>query len=200
MQKLGKILKIVLIVAIIAVIALLAVNMIKSNHKELEELTITENLKKAYANSSDLRTHSPTDEGFSPNGGLYAYSLVYIEKEGYLQLTVRYNTRHMDDIANTYHDFDESKIHYTLTDNKGNTYTPEIVDKASKYHYEYFKLEFTNVDFTDTELTLNMIIDVLSEVIGDKNSVVLHKSGEQSLPYQLNGEEGSAISTELVTK
>lgn len=194
MSKIGKILKIVLIVAIISVIVLLAINIFKSDNKELEGLSVTDSLKEAYAISTDLRTHTPGEnDGFSENGGVYSYSLVYIEQGGYLQITVRYNEKHMDDIKDEYEDFDASKIHYTLTDTRGNTYIPTVVDSASKYHYEYFKLEFTGVDFTDTSLTLNMVIDVLSDVIGDKNSVVIHKSGQESLPYQLSKEEKSQI-------
>lgn len=186
MAKLGKILKIVLVVSILSVLALLAVNMIKQEHKELEALQKTDAFNQAYEISSDVRTHVPGESnGFSENGGLYSYSLYYIEKSGYLQITVRYNEKHMDDIKKNYPTFDEDLIYYTLTDEKGNTYSPNIVDKASKYHYEYFKLEFTNVDFKDTSLKLNMVIDALSEVIGEKNSVVIHKAGQDSLPHEI---------------
>ncbi len=197
MQKLGKILKIVLIVAIVAVVTLLAINMYKSGYKELEDLAITDNLKIAYANKSDLRTHKPEDDGFSPNGGLYSYSLAYIESQGYLQITVRYNERHMDDIKDNYPDFDVSKIHYTLTDANGNTYTPNVIAESSKFHYQYYKLEFTGVDFTSEKITLHMIIDVLNDVIKDQNSVVLHKKGDQSLPWDLSAEEGTQLSTQI---
>lgn len=183
MSKIGKILKIVLIVAIVSVLALLIVNIIKSDHKELESLYRDgEEFDKAYDISSDIRTHSLENDGFSENGGLYAYSLYYIEQAGYIQITVRYNERHMEDIANSYPDFDENKIHYTLKDDKGNTYTPKVLDRAEKYHYQFFKLEFTNVDFTDTTLTLSMVIDVLNDVIGDQNSIVIHESGQTSVP------------------
>ncbi len=186
MSKLGKILKIVLIVAIVSVLALLTVNVVKQEHKELEELSKTDAFNHAYAISNDVRTHVPGDnDGFSENGGVYSYSLYYIESAGYLQITVRYNEKHMDDIKANYPDFDADKIYYTLTDDKGNTYTPNVVDDSSKYHYEYYKLEFTGVDFTDTSLKLNMVIDVLSEVIGDKNSVVIHKAGQKFVPYEV---------------
>ena len=187
MENLGKILKVVLIIAIVSVLALLLVNIFKSDNKELEDLEKTDAFNLAYEASNDLRTHIAGDnEGFSQNGGLYAYSLYYIEKSGYIQITVRYNERHMDDIENSYKDFDRSKIYYTLTDEKGNTYTPTVLDSASKYHYKYFKLEFENVDFTDTSLKLNMVIDVLDDKIGDQNSVVVHKKGQNSIPYNPN--------------
>lgn len=192
-KHIGKILKIVLIVAIIAVIALLAVNMARSSHKELEDVIASPSFKEAYAVSTDLRTHPLVDDGFSPNGGVYAYSLVYIEQAGYIQLTVRYNNRHMDDVAKNYPDFDKSLIRYTLTDANGVVYTPAVLESASKYHYEYFKLEFTGVDFSTTSLTLNMIIDALSEVIGEKNSLVIHTQGEQYLPYALNSDESAQL-------
>lgn len=187
MSNLGKILKIVLIVAIVLVLVLLSVNIFKSDNKELEDLIKSDAFNTAYEASNDLRTHVAGDnDGFSENGGVYAYSLFYIEKSGYIQITVRYNERHMDDISASYKDFDKSKIHYTLTDENGNTYTPTVLDTASKYHYQYFKLEFTGVDFTDTSLKLNMVIDVLSDIIGDQNSIVIHKSEQKSIPYNPN--------------
>lgn len=191
MQRLGKILKIVLIVAIVAVVALLAINMYKSGHKELEELVITDSFKTAYANKSDVQTHKPQDDGFSPNGGLYSYSLAYIESQGYLQITVRYNERHMDDIKESYPDFDKDAIYYTLTDKEGNVYEATKIAEASKFHYQYYKLEFTGVNFASEELTLNMIIEALNDVIDDKSSVVVHKKGQQSLPWDLSAEEGT---------
>lgn len=194
MEKLGKILKIILIIAIISVLALLTVNIVKSDNKELEELIITDNFKSAYAISDDVRTHIPGDnDGFSENGGVYSYSLVYIEESGYIQITVRYNERHMDDVAKNYEDFDASKIYYTLTDSKGNTYTPTVLDTASKYHYEYFKLEFTGVDFDGTDLTLNMVIDALSDVIGTKNSVVIHTGGQKYIQYDFSSKEEAEL-------
>lgn len=186
MSKIGKILKIVLIVAIVSVLALLIVNIIKSDHKELEKLNLdSEKIKNAISISDDIRTHTPGDnDGFSENGGVYAYSLYYIEDAGYLQITVRYNERHMDDIANSYPEFDKEKIHYVLKDDKGNSYAPTVLDEAEKYHYKFFKLEFTNVDFKDTSLTLSMEIDVLNDVIGEQNSIVIHTSGQASAPVK----------------
>ncbi len=188
MSRIGKILKIVLIVSIVSVLALLIVNIVKSDNKELQELnTDSEAFKSAYAVSSDIRTHTPgTNDGFSENGGVYSYSLYYIESSKYLQITVRYNERHMDEISQSYKDFDSSKIHYTLTDSNGRLYEPTILDTAEKYHYKYFKLEFTDVDFEAKTLSLNMIIDVLSDVVGTKNSVVIHQAGETSIPVKIN--------------
>ena len=186
MSKIGKILKIVLIVAMISVFALLAINIFKSDNKELEALHAdSDAFKSAYALSRNIRTHTPDNDGFSENGGVYAYSLYYIEDAGYLQITVRYNKKHLDDVQSNYADFDESKIHYTLTDEAGSTYTPSIIDSAEKYHYKYFKLEFTGIDFKDATLKLNMVIDVLNDVIGEKSSVVLHKFGQASAPVEL---------------
>ena len=200
MDKLGKILKIVLIVAIVAVILLLAINMFKSSHRELENIIITDELRNAYASTSDIRTHKPADDGFSPNGGLYAYSLAYIESEGYLQVTIRYNERHMDDIAERYPTFDRTAISYTLTDENGKTYTPRVLEKEEKFHYQYRRLEFTGVDFSAKQLTLNMIIDEIADVVKDQSSVVLHKKDEQSLPWSLSADERTKLSVEIATK
>ena len=183
MFRLGKLLKKVLIIAIIAVLGLLAFNMMKQDHKELEELIKTDAFNEAYLVSNDVRTHAPGgNNGFSENGGLYSYSLYYIESAGYLQITVRYNEKHMADVKENYPTFDVDTIHYTLTDQNGTKYDATVVKTASKYHYEYLKLEFTGVDFGENTLKLNMVIDVLSDVVGDKNSVVLHKPDQDSIP------------------
>lgn len=185
MAKLGKILKIVLVISILSVLALLAVNMMKQDHKELEELVKTDAFNEAYLVSSDVRTHAPGgNNGFSENGGLYSYSLYYIESAGYLQITVRYNEKHMADVKENYPTFDVDTIRYTLSDQNGTVYDATVVKTASKYHYEYLKLEFTGVDFGENTLKLNMVIDVLSDVIGEKNSVVLHKPDQESIPAQ----------------
>ena len=186
MQNLGKILKTVLIVAIISVVALLAVNMYKSSYKALEDAIVTSDFKQAYAVSQEVMTHDPADKGFSENGGLYAYSLAYIEKSGYVQITVRYNDRHMDDVAKEYPTFNPRNIYYTITDSNGVTYNSRIIESESKFHYNYAKIEFTGVDFTADKLVLNMVIDELSAVIGSDNSVVLHKRGEDCIPFELS--------------
>ena len=190
MKKVGTILKIVLIVAIVSVLALLVVNMIKSDYKGLDDIAVTDNFKNAYNVSTDIRTHVPgNNNGFSENGGLYAYKMVYIEQAGYLQLTVRYNEKHMDDIADNFADFEMAKIHYVLKDNKGNTYTPVVVSQESKYHFQYFKLEFTGIDFTDSELTLSMVIDVIDDVVGSKSSILIHTPDSEYLPYSVTAKE-----------
>ena len=68
-----------------------------ADHKELKDVYVTENLKEAYKNSTDVRTHVAGSE-FSDNGALYAYSFMYIPDSKYMQITVRYNDRHINEV------------------------------------------------------------------------------------------------------
>ena len=190
----GKILKVVLIVAILSVLVLLGINIFKADNKAYDGITITDEFKEAYKISSDIRTHEASqNSGFSPNGGLYCYGVYYIEESGYLQLLIRYNKKHMDEISESFPDFKEEDIRFTLTDNNGKVYNPKIVDSATKYHYVNFILEFTDIDFKDATLTLNMIIDVIADKVGKDNSVTIHKSNQNSVEYKLTTKQQESL-------
>ena len=145
LRKLGVIIKIVFTIALCVFIAALVFRMCQASHRALEDTHISQGFKDAYKISTDISTHAINDE-FSENGAVYAYSLVYIEKAGYLQFTVRYNTRHIEEVQETYTDFKEENIKYQLVDAKGKIYTPKILAHEEEYNYHYFKLEFTGVE------------------------------------------------------
>jgi hypothetical protein len=147
LSKVGTVIKIIFTIALFVFIGALIFRMCQASYQGLEETSISPSFKAAYKESTDVRTHAVNDE-FSANGAVYAYSLVYIEKAGYLQFTVRYNTRHIEEVQETYTDFKEENIKYQLVDAKGKTYTPKILAHEEEYNYHYFKLEFTDVDFS----------------------------------------------------
>lgn len=183
-KRVGVIIKISLTVALFVFIGALVFRMCQASYKALEELEITPTLKEAYKSSDDLRTHAVNDE-FSENGAVYAYSLVYIESEGYLQFTVRYNKRHIDEVKLTYPEFDEKNIRYELVDANGKTYTPTVLKTEDKYNYRYFKMELSGVDFSTDALSVKMILDGIDINVGEKSTLVIHRIDDTYIPYEL---------------
>ncbi|MBQ8392937.1 MAG: hypothetical protein IJX51_04105 [Clostridia bacterium] len=188
MDKLSKIIKYIFVIALIAFLAVLFLRICQSDHKALEDIKITDNFIKAYEKDSDIRTHAVND-GFSENGAVFAYSLVYMEDAGYLQLTVRYNVRHMDEVKESYPDFSEENIKYVLKDGKGKVYEPKIIDEERKYNYQYYKLEFTDIDTFDSDLRIYMILGDIEENVSSKNILVIHRHDDTSIPYELSSSE-----------
>lgn len=185
MEKTGKFIKIFCSVALVAFLALLFFVVFQNSSKPLKNTYITEPFKKAYENSSDVRTHAFIEE-FSENGGIYAYSLTYIPDSGYLQFTVRYNYRHIDEIREEYPNFKNEYIKYVLKDSDGNEYQANIVDEKDKFHYHYLKLEFTGVDFEASELKLIMVLETLDFNGGE---LVVHTDENTSIPYKFSSKE-----------
>ena len=180
--KIGKIIKIILTVALFVFIGALVFRMCQSSHKALDELIKSDSFNSAYASSDDVRTHAINDE-FSKNGAVYAYSLVYIENEGYLQLTVRYNKLHIDEVRLTYPDFKNESIRYELYDASGKAYAPTVLATEEKYNYTYFRLEFTGVDFSTDEISIKMILDGIDIDVGENSTLVIHRKDDTFIPF-----------------
>lgn len=212
----GRIINICLTVALFTFIIAFMFRMCQSSHKEFKELYITDSLKEAYAVSQDVRTHAAGTE-FSENGALYAYSFVYIPDAKYMQITVRYNNRHIDEVINSLNNnekiingenaksytLDDISIFYALEDSKGKEYKPTVLDKKQKFNYTYFKLEFTDVDFNDTSLNVNMLLENTEQKeINGKNTLAYslgsiynsgtlecHSKDDMHIPYELSKSE-----------
>jgi len=191
-KKIGVIIKTALTVALFVFIGALIFRMCLASYQALEDTVITDNFKKAYEKDKDIRTHAVVDE-FSENGAVYAYSLVYMKEAGYLQFTVRYNTRHIDEVKQTYPDFDEKNIRYTLVDGKEKEYKPVVLETDEAYNYRYFRLEFTGVDFSTASLSVKMNLDGIDINMGTKSTLVVHKKDSTSIPYVLSGDEEEAL-------
>ena len=186
-SKIGAIVKIVLTVALFVFIGALVFRMCQSSYKGLEDTVFTPAFKEAYTVSDDVRTHAVNDE-FSENGAVYGYGLVYIEKSGYLQFSVRYNTRHIEEVVASYPDFKESQIRYEVVDDSGNTYTPTVIEEMEKYNYHYFRLELSGVDFSAKTLSVRMVLDGIDINVGDKSTLVIHRNDDTYIPYTLTKE------------
>ena len=183
-KKIGAIIKFVLGLALFIFIAALVFRMCQSTYKGLEDSVVTPAFRDAYAVSGDIRTHAVNDE-FSENGAVYAYSLIYIEESGYLQLSVRYNKRHIDEVIASYPDFTEDKIRYELVDGSEKTYAPTVIEEIDKFNYRYFKLEFTGVDFSQSTLSIRMVLDGIDINVGDKSTLVVHRKNDTYIPFEL---------------
>ena len=187
-KKVGAIIKTVLTVVLFVFIGALIFRMCQASHQALEDTVISEAFKNAYKTDKDIRTHASAEE-FSENGAVYVYSLVYMKKSGYMQLTVRYNTRHIDEVKASYPDFDEKNIRYTLIDGREKEYTPKILETDEAFNYKYFKLEFTGVDFSTSGLSIKMHLDGIDINMGTKSTALVHKKDSTSVPYTLSGDE-----------
>lgn len=212
----GRIINICLTVALFSFIVAFMFRMCQSSHKEFKGTYITDNFKEAYNISQDVRTHAAGTE-FSENGALYAYSFVYIPEAKYMQITVRYNNRHIDEVINSLNEnekiihgegastysLDDINILYTLADSNGKEYKPSVLDKKEKFNYTYFKLEFTGVDFNNTSLSINMLLENTKQTeINGKNTLVFsegsiynsgtlecHSKDDMHIPYSLSKDE-----------
>ena len=187
-KKIGKIIKLTLTVVLFVFIGALIFRMCQASHQALKDTVITEEFKGAYGYDNDVRKHAITEE-FSENGAVYAYSLVYMEKAGYLQFTVRYNTRHMDEVKASYPEFDMNNVRYVLVDGNGKEYTPNVLAVEDKYNYRYFKLEFADVSFSTENLSVEMRLEGIDINMGTKSTLEIHKKDSTSIPYDLTSKE-----------
>lgn len=212
----GRIINICLTVALFTFIIAFMFRLCQADHKELKGLIVTDNFKDAYNISQDVRTHAAGTE-FSENGALYAYSFVYIPNAQYMQITVRYNNRHIDEVITSLNEnenalygenakdytIDDINIFYTLIDSRGKEYVPNVLEEKEKFNYTFYKLEFTGVDFEDTSLNINMMLENTeqAEVNGTNtliysqgslyNSGMLecHSKDDTHIPYELSKKE-----------
>lgn len=211
----GRIINICLTVALFTFITAFIFRICQSDYKGFEGLSVSSDFKEAYSVSQDVRTHAPGKE-FSDNGAVYAYSLVYIPEAEYLQITVRYNARHIDEVVSSLnaneralkgesakaYTKEDISVFYTLSNNEGKVYTPTLLGSEEKYNYCYFKLEFTGVDFDSAPLNINMMIkNVKEQRVNEKNTLV-YASGEEynSAQLEIHKKDNTFIPYELAKK
>lgn len=194
-SKVGRIINICLTVALFTFIIAFMFRLCQADHKELEDVIITENFKEAYKISDDIRTHVAGSE-FSDNGALYAYSFIYIEEAGYMQITARYNDRHINEVISSLNENEvilngdnaktytkeDIKISYNLSDSKGMEYSVKILATEEKYNYYYFRIEVTDVDFSVDSIYLNMILENV-----EQTEITENGANKQTLVYKENG-------------
>lgn len=194
MNKFAKIIKYIFIIALVAFLAAFFLRVCQSDYKGLEDISITDDFVSAYKEDNNVRTHAVNDNGgFSKNGAIFAYSFVYMEDTGYFQFTIRYNTRHMDEVKETYTDFSEEQIYFVITDSKGNTYEPKTIDSERKYNYQFYKLEVASIEDFNVDFTVKMILGDLPENVSEKNVLILHKSDDTSIPFEFSKKESEKL-------
>ena len=193
MDKFVKIIKFIFVLALIAVLAALFIRIYQSDYKALEDINISDSFISAYEKDSDVRTHAVND-GFSENGSVYAYSLVYMKDGEYIQFTVRYNTRHIDEVRETYPEFKNENIKYVLIDGEGNTYEANVLEAVDKFNYCYFKLEFTDIPDFATDLKVKMVLEGLPEDLNKKSVLTVHRADDTSIQYSFSSSEKNLLS------
>ena len=192
MDKFVKIIKFIFVLALIAVLAALFIRIYQSDYKALEDINISDSFISAYEKDSDVRTHAVND-GFSENGSVYAYSLVYMKDGGYIQFTVRYNTRHIDEVRETYPELKNEDIKYVLIDGEGNTYEANVLESADKFNYCYFKLEFTGIPDFATDLKVKMVLTGLPDELNKKSVLTVHRADDTSIQYSFSKSEDGLL-------
>ena len=192
MDKFVKIIKFIFVLALIAVLAALFIRIYQSDYKALEDINISDSFISAYEKDSDVRTHAVND-GFSENGSVYAYSLVYMKDGGYIQFTVRYNTRHIDEVRETYPEFKNENIKYVLIDGEGNTYEANVLESADKFNYCYFKLEFIGIPDFATDLKVKMVLTGLPDELSKKSVLTVHRADDTSIQYSFSSSEKNLL-------
>jgi hypothetical protein len=192
LDKFVKIIKYIFILALVAVVAALFIRIYQSDYKALEDINISDTFISAYEKDSDVRTHAVND-GFSENGSVFAYSLVYMKDAGYMQFTVRYNTRHIDEVRNTYPDFKNDDIKYVLIDGEGNTYEAKVLETVDKFNYCYFKLEFANIPDFSTDFKVKMVLEGLPDDLSKKSVLMIHRADDTSIQYSFSKSEQSLL-------
>lgn len=104
----GRIITILFAVSLATFLIFLGIQLYRSTIYDMfNEVYITDELKAALQNNSDIRTHSVGTEGLGDEGIIKVTELVYINeldkdnKEtglGYIQFGVRYNKKHIDEV------------------------------------------------------------------------------------------------------
>ncbi len=186
-SKAVKILKIIISILLYTTVIVLIVNFCGADHKELDNLYITDNFMNSYLQSVELRTHSAGTE-MSQNGAIYAFSYVYNEQTGYMQLTVRYNTRHLKEVleainkpeTDIVYTLDDIGVFYTISDADGNIYEPTVLDTASWRNYVYYKLELKNVNFDTDSLSVNMMLKNVKQTEIDGKQTLVFSKGDST--------------------
>lgn len=162
---------------------------VAADQSVLDSLTVNEALKRAYAADPSLSmiTHDTPFE-ISEDGYMTAYALVIIPDAEQVQITVRYN-----DSIFSYNSLPEdAPFTYTLTDSESGAVIAAVpAEQAEKWMYNYRRLVFDGVPFTD-ESNLTVAIWCGEEKITEE---LIHHADQNVVnePYTLSQKEKSAL-------
>lgn len=199
----GRIITILFAVSLATFLIFLGIQLYRSTIYDMfGEVYITENLKEALDNNSDIRTHSVGTEGLGDEGIIKITELVYIMeldengKEtglGYLQFGVRYNKNHIDEVNRSingenvkgisYDDISYDLVAYDyVTNADGKRVLSEVaryelslgeLDRGDKYQYRFYKFECQGVNLSCESLEIEMKLHGVEKVNENGQTLIL---------------------------
>lgn len=190
MKNAGKIAKWI-VVAFVAVFNIMFIFRccVADNTNILADLVPTDALRAAYTDGEvELITHDVVRE-ISENGYMRAYAYVWSPEAKEVQITIRYN--------NSVYEYnmlpEGSEFSYTLTDSvTGAIYTPSYTESDEMWMYNYRRLVFSGVEFSeDANLIVHMYYgdtEISSETIHYADQNVVNE------PYALSQKEKQSLS------
>jgi len=164
---------------------------VAADQSRLSDIVPTEALRAAYADGEiAIVTHDVVRE-ISENGYMSAYAYVYSPEAKELQVTVRYN--------NSVYEYNGltpgSPFTYTLHDTVSEAvWEPTRIVEDSMWMYNYRRLVFSDVEFSDTS---DLIVRM--HCAGEEISFeTVHFADQNAVtePYKLSGSEKKALGGE----
>lgn len=193
-MKIGKIIKWLFFALIAAVFAFILIRIFMLDDKRtFRDIYPTENAKSAYADMGEgAFTYHKLPMDIASNGYYMAYGMVYCEKRGEMQLTVKYN----DSLTDIYLEgSDAADFRWELENENGDTLAVgKVLDTTEKYQYNYIRLAFENVE-ADGEIYLKLVCDKLGYPHeGEDPNLAVHTERNEFKAYKLSKEEKEILS------
>lgn len=183
----SRIITILFSVALAAFVIFLGIQLYRSTIFDLyDDIEITDSLKEAYKENSDIRTRPVEKEGLSENGIIKVTELAYIKDENgysYIQFNVRFNKYHIDEVAELCPELTYDDVEYYLVAKNGGTASNEYklteIRRGDKYRYRYFKFEATDIMECD-ELVLEMRLLGVQKTMDENDEATLIPAPDKS--------------------
>ena len=172
----------------IAVVGIFILSAINDAENGPNTITPTEGAVSAYRNGDPILSHD-TDQKFSSDGNIRCYKMIYIPSAKEFQITVKYNNIVYQKLEADADDGFEFVLYNTETKEENTDYT--VSEHPSKGRFEFYRLVFHNVEFSDTA-----DIELAMHPVGarDRGSAIkLHKAGEEFEQYKLSKKEIAAL-------
>lgn len=193
-MKIGKIIKWLFFALIAAVFLFILVRIFMLDDKRtFRDIYPTESARAAYAADGEgAFSYHKLPMDISSDGYFMAYGMVYCEKSGEMQLTVKYN----DSLTDIYLEGSSAEDYrWELEDENGKTVAVgKVLDTAEKYQYNYIRMAFENVK-CDGELYLKLVCEKLGYPReGEDPNLAVHTERNTFKEYRLSKEEKEILS------